>query len=110
MKLTAGQLERLQNRQHLFDAGYGKQRLGLELALVADDADQGALLAAAEVRLKAQVTDTLQNVLDVFVGGVGTEDNNHGGASSELVSTEAKNPWQAWFVLGLAGAFAKFRV
>ena len=31
VKLPAGQLERLEDRQHLLDAGDGRQRLGLQL-------------------------------------------------------------------------------
>ncbi len=50
------------------------------MSLVADDADDGAHLAAAEVRLEPQFTNALQNMFNVFFGGVGTEDNNHGGA------------------------------
>ena len=76
--LAAGELERLEDRQHLFDAGDGRQRLGLQLALVADDADDGALLAAAEVRLEAQFADALQDVVDLLLGGVGSKNNNHG--------------------------------
>ena len=55
VKFPAGQLERLEDRQHLLDAGDGRQRLGLQLVLVADDADDGAQLALAEVRLEAQL-------------------------------------------------------
>ena len=55
LELAAGQLERLQDRQHLLDAGNGRQRLGLELVLVADDADDRAQLAAAQVRLEAEL-------------------------------------------------------
>ena len=50
VELAAGELERLQDRQDLLDAGDGRERLGLRLVLVADDADDGALLAAADVR------------------------------------------------------------
>ena len=78
MELAAGQLERLQDRQHLLDAGDGGQRLGLQLVLVADDADDGALLALAEVRLEAQFLDAFQDVLDLLLGGMGSEDDNHG--------------------------------
>ena len=80
VKFPAGQLERLEDRQHLLDAGYGQERLDLQFALVADDADDGAHLAAAEVRLEPQFTNALQNVFNVFFGGVGTENDNHGGA------------------------------
>ena len=68
VELAAGQLERLQDRQHLLDAGNGGQRLGLQLVLVADDADDGALLAPAEVRLEAELRDALEDVIDLLAG------------------------------------------
>src|SRR5262249_62143236 len=77
LELPAGQLERLEDRQHLLDAGDGRQRLGLQLVLVADDADDGAQRAAAEVRLEAQFLDTLQDVLDLLLGGVPPENDDH---------------------------------
>ncbi len=51
VELPAGQLERLHDRQHLLDAGDGLQRLGLQFVLVADDADDGAMLALAQCGL-----------------------------------------------------------
>ena len=47
--------------------GNGRQRLGLQLVLVADDADDGALFAAAEMRFEAQFADALQDVVDLLV-------------------------------------------
>ncbi len=35
-------------------------------------------LALAEVRLEAQLADALQDVVDLLVGGVGAENDNHG--------------------------------
>ncbi len=77
MKLPAGELERLEDRQDLLDAGNGRQRLGPELVLVADDADDGADLAAAEVRLETQLADAFENVLDLLFGEIGSENDNH---------------------------------
>src|SRR5205823_1708701 len=78
--------------QHLLDAGDGRQRLDLELLLVADDADDGALLAAADVRLEPQFADALLDVLDLFRGGVGLEDDDHGGAGLPRVSESPGRP------------------
>ena len=52
VQFPAGELERLEDRQHLLDAGDGGQRFRLQLVLVADDADDRAMLALAVVRLK----------------------------------------------------------
>src|SRR5262249_8538383 len=61
VELAAGELERLEDRQHLLDAGDGRERLGLQLVLVADDADDGAQLALAEVGLEAQLADAVED-------------------------------------------------
>ena len=65
MKLPAGQLERLQDRQNLFDSRQGGQRLGLQLALVANHADDGAQFSAAQVGTQAKLLDSLQDVIDL---------------------------------------------
>src|SRR5205085_3912350 len=44
VKLAAGELERLHDRQDLLDAGNGLERLGVQLVLVADHADDRAVL------------------------------------------------------------------
>src|SRR5262249_45917984 len=77
VELATGQLERLEDRQHLFHAGNGGERLGLELVLIADDADDGAVFAAADVWLEAQLRDALEDVVDLFAGGVGAENDDH---------------------------------
>src|SRR5262249_55900199 len=95
VQLAAGELERLEDRQHLLDAGDGGQRLALELVLVADDADDGALLAAAEVRLEAQLLDVFQDVLDLFRCRVGSGDDNpcvDSGTPTRSVSEGFANP------------------
>ncbi len=48
-----------------------------------------AALAAADVRLEAQLPDPLEDVLDLLQGGVGPEDDNHGSRGQ-------------WSVVGLA--------
>ena len=48
------------------------------LSLVADDADDGAQLAPAQVRLEAQLLDALEDVVDLLRGGVGSQNDNHG--------------------------------
>ena len=50
------------------------QRLDLEFLLVADDADDGALLAAAEMRFEAQFLDVFQDMLDLLRRGVGSQE------------------------------------
>ena len=50
----------------LLDAGDGAERLGLRLAFIADDADDGALLAPTDVRPKAQFLDPLDDVVNLF--------------------------------------------
>ena len=58
--------------------GMADERLGLQLVLVADDADDGALLAPAEVRLEAQLANALQDVVDLLLGRIGSQYDNHG--------------------------------
>src|SRR5262249_260709 len=59
--------------QHLLDAGDGRQRLGGQAALVADDADDGAGLAAAEGRLETPPPDALQDGGGLLIGRIGGE-------------------------------------
>src|SRR5262249_30196158 len=75
--LTASELERLEDGQHLLNAGNGLERLGLELVLIADDADDGAVLAAAEMGLETQLLDALQDVVDLLRGGLRSQNDNH---------------------------------
>ena len=64
MELAAGQLERLQDRHDLLDAGDRLQGLDLQLVLVADDADDRPRDALAQVGREAQGLDPLEDVLD----------------------------------------------
>ena len=64
VELAAGQLERLEDRDHLLDPGDRLQRLDLELVLVADDPDDRPRDALAEVRRQAQGLDPLEDMLD----------------------------------------------
>src|SRR5581483_7319882 len=78
VELAAGELVRLHDRQGLLDAGDRQQRLGVQLVLVADDADDRAVLALADVRLQAELVDALDDVLELGGGGVGAQDDDHG--------------------------------
>ena len=82
VQLAAGELERLQDRQHLLDAGDGRQRLGLELVLVADDADDGALLARLRCGLNPSSRMRSRTWSICSVGGIGTENDNHRSITS----------------------------
>src|SRR5438876_11984234 len=77
MELPAGQLERLHDGQDLFHTGNGGQRLGLEFVLVADNADDGAVLALADVRLESQLHNPVEDVIDLLARGMGTYDDDH---------------------------------
>ena len=50
---------------------------GMQLVLVADDADDGAMLALADVRLEAELVDAVEDVIDLGLGGVLAQDNDH---------------------------------
>ena len=50
----------------------------MRFRFVADDADDRAINAAAEMRSQAEGFDALDDVLDLFVGHVGFEDDDHG--------------------------------
>src|SRR5262249_2407316 len=88
VELAAGELERLQDRQHLFDAGNGLELLGLHVVLVADDPANRPVLAAAayyrpvlgsaDVRLEPQLRDALHDMGDLFRGGLRIEHDDHG--------------------------------
>src|SRR5262249_23072123 len=77
LKVATGQLEGLEDRQHLLDARNGRQRFGAHLVLVADDTDNGPHFALAEVRLEAQLLDVAQQVFELFGSRVGSENDNH---------------------------------
>ena len=62
---------------HLGDAGDGRQRRRLQLRLVADDADDRAVRAAADRGLKPQLLDLLGHVLDLLFGDRLFEDDDH---------------------------------
>ena len=51
--------------ENLFDSRQGGQRLGLQLALVANHADDGAQFSAAQVGTQAKLLDSLQDVIDL---------------------------------------------
>ena len=73
MGLAAGQLVRRQHRNDVLHAGNRPQRLGADLLLVADHADDRAIRAAAEMGLQAQRFDPLDDMGDLVVGHFGLE-------------------------------------
>ena len=77
MKLAAGELERLQDRHHLLDAGDRLQRLDLELRLVADHADDRARNPLAQMRRESQGRDPIDNMVDNLGCGMRLQDNDH---------------------------------
>ena len=68
--LVAGQLVRRQDRHHAVDARNCLQRRRLQLFLVADDANDGSERAFTQVGSQTQRFHALDNVLNLFVGGV----------------------------------------
>ena len=54
------------------------ERLRLHLAFIANDADDGAMLAGRNVRLQAKLLDALDDMIDLGRSGVRFEDNDHG--------------------------------
>ena len=64
---AAGQLVRRHHGDHLLHARDGGQRSGLQLGLVADDADHRAVCAAAEVRVQPERLDAIDHVVDLLV-------------------------------------------
>ena len=58
--------------------GDGGDRLLANRILGADDADDGAQRAAADIRLEAPLGDPIDDVLDLLLGGFGFGDDDHG--------------------------------
>ena len=67
----------LHDLEDLLDSWDGREVLRLRLPLVADDADDGARLAARDVRREPEFLDPLDDVLDLFQAGVGPNDEDH---------------------------------
>jgi hypothetical protein len=63
--------------------GCASQRLGAQLVLVADDADDGTKGAAAQVGFQPQILDPPNDVVNLLVGGAGLQDDNHAGIPLE---------------------------
>src|SRR5439155_22013698 len=78
MGLATGQLVRRQDRYYILHARNGPQRLRADLFLVADDTDDRAIRAAAQMCLEAQRFDALDHMTDLVVADSGLEDDNHG--------------------------------
>lgn len=62
----------------LLDAGDGSERLDLRFALVANDPNDGPLFATTDVRSKTKFVDPLKDVVDLVLGGIGPDDEDHG--------------------------------
>ena len=76
-ELARRQLVRFQDRRDRLHAGERAKRNLLEQRLVADAADDRAVLAAREVRAHAGRLDALANVVDLGVGDFGAGDDDH---------------------------------
>jgi len=59
--------------KHLLHAGNGLERFGLQFVLVADDTDNGPMLALAEVRLQAEFLDPVNDMVNFGSGAIGPE-------------------------------------
>ncbi len=77
VELAAGELERLEDRHDLLDAGDRLERLDLELLLVADHADDRPRDPLAEVGREAQLLDPLEHVLDLLGRRVRLQHDDH---------------------------------
>ena len=77
VELAAGELVRLEDRHDLLDAVDRLERLGLQLLLVADHADDRPRDPLAEVGREAQRLDPLEDVVDTVRGGVRLQDDDH---------------------------------
>ena len=77
VELAAGQLERLHDRDDGLDPLDRLQRLGLELVLIADHADDGPRHPLAEVGGEPQVFDPGDDVPDHLVGRVRLQNDDH---------------------------------
>jgi hypothetical protein len=77
-ELARRELVRLEHRRHRLDPGERAERELGEQPLVADAADDGAALAAREVRAQAGALHALDDVIELGVGDVGARDDDHG--------------------------------
>ena len=84
MGLGAGQLEGGQDRQHFRHAVDGRQRRRLKFRFVADHADDRAIRAATEVGVESQMPHAIDDVCDLFFGGAGFENDDHGGLATYI--------------------------
>src|SRR5262249_1742528 len=76
-ELARRQLVGFEHGRDRLDAGDGQERNALEQRLVANAADDRALLAAREVGAHTDGLDALANVVDLGVGDVGAGDDDH---------------------------------
>ena len=86
VRVARGQFVRLQNGDHVRDAGDRFERFGRQLLLVTDDADNRAKRAAAEMGFEPQRFDPIHHMLDLSIGSTAFEDQNHGKRKRNGVS------------------------
>ena len=78
MKLARRELEGLQDRQNLLNAGNGREGLRLQLVFIADDADDRPPFAPADMRPIPQLLNAFQDMVDLLLRGIGPNDDDHG--------------------------------
>jgi hypothetical protein len=88
---AAGQFERFQHGDGLFDARYRQQRLHPKLVFVPDHADDGALSSLADVRGEPERLDAFNNMVDLGRGSIRLQHDDHAGCARKknLGSREA---------------------
>ncbi len=91
MKLTAGQLERLENRKNALDSPNRLQRLDLELGLVADDPNNRPRDTLAEVGSQSQSGDPFENMFHHLGSRMRLQHNDH-SCSTPFGITEVGGP------------------
>ena len=74
----------MQDADDAFDAVEHFEILRVYRAFVTDDADDGALFAAREVRFKAERFDLFEHAVDLGIARVMFHDDNHGSLLLEL--------------------------
>src|SRR5690606_14626041 len=78
VRFAAGELEGLEHGDDPLDAWDRGEWLRAQLRLVADHADDRALGSFAHVRNELQLVDPLENVIELLLGRLGFNHDNHG--------------------------------
>jgi hypothetical protein len=77
LELAAGELERFEDRHDVLDAGDRTERRVAETVLFANHADERALGTAAHIVAEAHLLNLLEEVLELGLGAVWFEDDDH---------------------------------